>query len=128
MNWLNISGIAADERKRIRNKCYPLVEWNMTEKDCLDYCYEKGFDWGGLYKLFHRVSCWCCPLQGLDELRQLYFNFPPLWNQLQKWDNTTWRQFRKDYSVKELAWRFEFEKEWQEQGGTLCGKLFFSQH
>ena len=119
-------GIAAGERKRIRNKCYPLVEWNMTEKNCLDYCYEKGFDWGGLYKLFHRISCWCCPLQGLDGLRQLYFNFPSLWNQLQKWDNTTWRQFRKDYSVKELAWRFEFEKEWQEQGGTLCGKLFFT--
>lgn len=53
-------GIAADEPKRVREFCYPLVEWGMTEKDCLGYCYERGYDWGGLYELFRRVSCWCC--------------------------------------------------------------------
>ena len=58
-------GIAADETKRIKDKKYPLVEWGMTEQDCLSYCYERGFDWGGLYEIFSRVSCWCCPLQGL---------------------------------------------------------------
>lgn len=62
-------GIAADEPKRIKDKTYPLAEWGMTEKDCLAYCYERGFDWGGLYEIFHRVSCWCCPLQSLDELQ-----------------------------------------------------------
>lgn len=51
-------GIAADETKRIKDCCYPLVEWGMTEKDCLAYCYERGFDWGGLYEIFNRVSCW----------------------------------------------------------------------
>ena len=45
-------GIAADEPKRIKTACYPLVEWGMTEKDCLSYCYERGFDWGGLYEIF----------------------------------------------------------------------------
>lgn len=39
-------GIAADEPQRIKNACYPLVEWNMTERNCLEYCYERGFDWG----------------------------------------------------------------------------------
>ena len=24
---------------------FPLANWNMTEKDCLKYCYDKGFDW-----------------------------------------------------------------------------------
>ena len=47
-------GIAADEPKRIKGSCYPLVEWGMTEKDCLAYCYERGFHWGGLYEIFHR--------------------------------------------------------------------------
>ena len=28
-------GIAADEPKRIKSACYPLVEWGMTEQDCL---------------------------------------------------------------------------------------------
>ena len=36
-------GIAADEPKRIREHRYPLVEWGMTEADCLDYCRERGF-------------------------------------------------------------------------------------
>ena len=95
-------GIAADEPKRVKHACYPLVEWGMTEKDCLDYCYAHGFDWGGLYRIFHRVSCWCCPLQSLSELRKLYAHFPELWNRLKAWDESTWRQFRADYSVKEL--------------------------
>lgn len=47
-------GIAADEVNRIKDKNYPLVEWGMTEKDCLSYCYRRGFDWGGLYDLFKR--------------------------------------------------------------------------
>lgn len=42
-------GVAADETERIKEKRYPLVEWGMTEQDCLAYCYERGFSWGGLY-------------------------------------------------------------------------------
>ena len=71
-------GIAADEQYRLereRNKnpdhVHPLVDWNMTEEDCLRYCYEHGYNWNGLYGQFRRVSCWCCPLQSLQELRQL---------------------------------------------------------
>lgn len=64
-------GIAADETRRIRELNYPLVDWGMAEADCLRFCKERGFDWEGLYEIFHRVSCWCCPLQSLDELRKL---------------------------------------------------------
>lgn len=60
-NVIQYIGIAADEPKRIKDKCYPLAEWGWTEADCLKYCYDHGFDWGGLYELFPRVSCWCCP-------------------------------------------------------------------
>ena len=42
-------GIAADETKRIKDKNYPLVEWGMTEQDCLAYFYWRGFNRGGLY-------------------------------------------------------------------------------
>ena len=65
-------GIAADEQYRLERKnnqrseyIHPLVEWNMTEADCLQYCKERGFDWNGLYDRFKRVSCWLCPLQSL---------------------------------------------------------------
>ena len=119
-------GFAADEAKRIKEKSYPLVDWGMTEKDCLSYCYKRGFSWGGLYELFSRVSCWCCPLQGFAALRKLYEHFPDLWRQLEKWDESTWRQFRADYSVRELAVRFDFEKTWQAQGGKLRSRAFFA--
>lgn len=119
-------GIAADEPRRIRNACYPLVEWGMTETDCLQYCYDRGFDWGGLYRIFKRVSCWCCPLQSLAELRKLRKHFPELWAQLEEWDRQTWRQFRADYSVHDLSVRFSMEEQWQAAGKRIRSKEFFS--
>ena len=127
-------GIAADEQYRLereRNKnpnhVHPLVGWGMTEADCLRYCYEHGYDWSGLYEHFRRVSCWCCPLQSLEELRQLYRNYPDLWEKLKTWDRRTWRKFRADYSVEELGVRFDFEEECVRTGKPTTGKVFFTE-
>ena len=119
-------GIAADEPNRVRQMRYPLVEWGMTEADCLDYCRERGFDWDGLYDIFHRVSCWCCPLQSYDELRRLRAHFPDLWKQLMEWDQQTWRTFLKHYSVQQLDTRFAFEEECLSQGLPIKGRAFFA--
>ena len=108
-------GFAADEQKRILKKkekkdifCrYPLSEWGITERQALQYCYDRGFDWEGLYKLFDRVSCWCCPLQSLRELENLYLYFPDLWERLKEMDKRAFNQFRADYSVEQLEQRFE---------------------
>ena len=92
-------GIAADEAHRCKDLHYPLVEWGMTEADCLNYCYARGFDWGGLYKIFRRVSCWCCPLQPISELRKLRTHCPDLWQRLLYMDAHTWQPFRRDYTA-----------------------------
>jgi len=118
-------GIAADEPERVRDFHYPLVEWGMTEADCLAYCKARGFDWDGLYDIFHRVSCWCCPLQSFDELRKLRKHFPELWAKLGEWDEKTWRTYLKKYSVKQLDIRFAFEEERLAQGLPITGKAFF---
>lgn len=102
-------GIAADEYHRIKDKIYPLIEWGWTERDCLKYCCEKGFDFGGLYEIFNRVSCWCCPLQPLGALRQLRKHFPELWEKILDWQSQTWRAFRPDYDAIELETRFKRE-------------------
>lgn len=74
-------GIAVDEQQRLQkerkgNKIFPLVEWNMTEDDCLQYCYDKGFNWEEdgveLYSILDRVSCWCCANKNLKELKNYY--------------------------------------------------------
>lgn len=102
-------GIAADETRRVKDKRYPLVEWGVTEDDALAYCYAHGFDWGGLYETFDRVSCWCCPLQLLAALRKLRHGFPELWERLMDMDGRAWNTFKADYSVERLELRFARE-------------------
>ena len=102
-------GIAVDEPARIKEKNYPLVDWEVTEAEALKYCYEKGFDWGGLYKDFRRVSCWCCPFKGIDELRVLYHKYPVLWETLKDMDKRSYNQFRETRSVKSLERLFAME-------------------
>lgn len=75
-------GIAFDEPLRhikiSKNIVHPLFDWGITEAEALRYCYSKGFDWGGLYKDFKRVSCWCCPLKSMEELKTMYLKYPEL--------------------------------------------------
>ena len=111
---IQFHGIAFDEKERTsnnkgRNIKYPLVEWQITEKQALEYCYSRGLDWGGLYEKFHRVSCWCCPLSRINELRVLYNEFPELWKELEEMDKKSFRKFRSDYSVADLREKFANE-------------------
>ena len=89
-NAVSCVGYAADEDRGIPNSKteirFPLQEYGMTEKDCLEYCYSKGYHWEGLYKIFNRVSCFCCPLQRIGELRKLRKYYPSLWNKMLEMD------------------------------------------
>jgi 3'-phosphoadenosine 5'-phosphosulfate sulfotransferase (PAPS reductase)/FAD synthetase len=112
-------GIAIDERHRAknyknRNIKYPLIDWQITEKMALEYCYSKGFDWEGLYEKFNRVSCWCCPLQRIGELRTLYNDFPELWQELREMDKKSFRKFRADRTVDDL------DKKFKEENKQMC--------
>lgn len=86
-------GIAADEPSRIRThnhgnatKLYPLVDWKMTEADCLQFCYDRGYNWDEngieLYDILDRVSCWCCRNKNLRELKNIYMYLPDYWQRL----------------------------------------------
>lgn len=122
-------GIAADEPNRVKDdKEYPLVKWNMSEADCLKYCYDRGFTWGGLYDHWTRLSCWRCPLQTLDNLRNLRQIKPDLWEQLKEMDkkfqNTPTPNFSK-VSLSDIERRFEVEDEFIAAGKKLRTKEFF---
>lgn len=83
-------GIALDELERLERlespKCSPLAEWGMTEADCLQYCYSKGFYWEEkgirLYDTLDRVSCWCCANKNRKELKNIYRYLPEYWEKL----------------------------------------------
>ena len=106
-------GFSFDERQRIKktiNYCYPLVDWKVTEEDALKYCLEKGFDWGGLYEKYDRVSCWNCPLQTLNHLKVLWMYFPEYWQKLIKMQEHSKWQFKMDHTLEELDERFRREE------------------
>lgn len=109
-------GIASDEQQRIRqesNKLYPLYEWSMTEKDCLEYCYSCGYDWKEnnieLYSILDRVSCWCCGNKNIKELRNMYHYLPHYWNLLKGMQSRISRPFHGKYTVFDLEKRFQQE-------------------
>lgn len=109
--YIKYIGIAYDEPKRHLNippdTIHPLFDWKITEAQALKYCYDHGFDWGGLYERFTRSSCWCCPLQRIGDLRNLYKYYPDLWQKLQEMDDMREYKFKPTYSVKQLTDRFK---------------------
>jgi len=89
-------GYSADEIHRMNTASalskpykfeYPLYDWDMSEQDCLEYCLELGYTWGGLYEIFKQVSCYCCPLQRIGELKKLRKHFPELWQKMLDMEN-----------------------------------------
>lgn len=94
----------------------------------MQYCYKKGFDWGGLYKLMSRVSCWCCPLKSIPEIRKLYYHFPEKWEQLKEWDNQVDFKFKRfaQMNVLKFETRFKFEEERVEKGKSIKNREFFT--
>ena len=114
---VNYIGIAADEAWRCKNERYPLVEWGITEPQALQICYDRGFDFGGLYRIYNRASCWACPFQRIGELRKLRKHHPELWQRLIEMDDRARAQFgsgplgqfRSNYSVRDLEERFAAE-------------------
>ena len=110
-------GIAYDEQNRLSkerkvNKLFPLAEWKMTEKDCLEYCYNKGYDWNEdgieLYSILDRVSCWCCCNKNLKELENYYKYLPKYWNKLKELQSKTDRPMKYNkYTVFDLEKKFK---------------------
>ena len=115
---LHFVGIAADEAHRCKDQQYPLVEWGVTEADALRYCYAHGFDFGGLYEIYHRASCWLCPFQRIDQLRKLRTHHPELWEKLLALDQRAIEQFgdtplgvfKQNWTVAALHERFTREE------------------
>lgn len=120
-------GIAYDEAHRRKTsrperKEYPLVDWKIMEREALSYCYERGFFWNDLYERFRRVSCWCCPFQSLNELRNLRQFYPDLWQKLKQMQKRAFNKFRPDATVFDLDERFKKEERQLLLSGFECGR------
>lgn len=85
-NVIQYLGIAFDEPQRARrlpnNKIPFLFNNHITEKEALEYCYNNGIDFGGLYNYLDRVSCWCCGMKNSKELYNIKKYLPKYWSRL----------------------------------------------
>ncbi len=112
-------GFAAEEAGRANAEKYkqdkynryhfPLVESGITERQCYDFCASLGL-LHPFYKIGGRMGCWQCACQGTEQLRNLYFEHPDKWAQLQKWQDDCPFDFKPDgVRVEHIAKRFELE-------------------
>lgn len=114
-------GIAADETHRIDirphknyTKVYPLIKWNMTEKNCLQYCYDHGITWTQdsirLYDILDRVSCQHCQQKNLKELSNIKTYLPSLWDSFKDWQEKIPYAYRSDgKTIFDLDRRFDID-------------------
>lgn len=126
-------GIAADELERLERetakyKRFPLVEWGITEAECLAGCYSLGYDWGGLYEDLDRVSCKFCALKNLKELRNIYWKMPNVWGELRDYQSKTDRPFKGEgKSIFDLETRFNLEREFELDGKSITNRDFYNE-
>ena len=99
-------GIAANEHTRGPNVEKPLVDWLLTEGDTLRYCYKLGFTFGGLYDIFERTGCFCCPLKGIADYKKLMKHFPDLWKRIKQLHKQQHKEtFTLRHTIEELERR-----------------------
>lgn len=114
-DYINMIGFAYDEYARAqkivdnhkdKNYSFPLIEAKMTEKDCLDYCYKNGFDFGGLYNHFVRLGCAICPFKRVSEIKEMVKYYPKVVDtirELEKYTKDKYHKYGIEYYVKKFG-------------------------
>lgn len=126
-------GIAADETERLEKERadftrFPLAEWGITEAECLQGCYDAGFDWGGMYEHLDRLSCMYCRSKNLKELRNIRKFYPEVWEKLKEYQLKTNLPYKTcGTTMFDLEVRFELENEFESQGKSIRNKEFFNE-
>lgn len=121
-------GLAKDEPERLERlqkcpyKTAPLADWDITEKQALQYCFDHGIHWQEngieLYSILDRVSCWCCCNKNQKELYNIWKHMPEYWQKLTDLQHRTDRpmkKFRTDPEFGNLGNILNLEKYWAKQ-------------
>ena len=112
--YVPITGIAADEKRRInrkngKGKIRPLIEHGIREADTFGICKRYGLLSPGYSGGRERLGCWFCHNQRLGELKRLFYDYPELWKELEELQQASRLKFTPRYTVGELARKFSSE-------------------
>jgi 3'-phosphoadenosine 5'-phosphosulfate sulfotransferase (PAPS reductase)/FAD synthetase len=90
----------------------PLIDMGWDDATCYEFCRRTGV-LNPLYRFFPRFGCRFCPCYTIPQWRTLYFHFPKYFEQAVRLEKRSirlyGRTFRSDYTLAELAERFERE-------------------
>ena len=64
--------LISKEVNRLKGELGALHYLGVAEALALQVFYDRGFDFSGLYEVYHRASCWCCTFQCIDKLRKYH--------------------------------------------------------
>jgi 3'-phosphoadenosine 5'-phosphosulfate sulfotransferase (PAPS reductase)/FAD synthetase len=108
-------GIAYDEPKRYERLNHdthiaPLYDLQITEQQALEICKQHDL-LSPIYETSFRGGCWFCPKQSIKQLKNLYINYPELFNKLKEMEKDSFNTFRVDKTLNELEERFKKELE-----------------
>lgn len=101
----------------------------MTERDCLDYCREREWDWKegkiDLYDILDRVSCWCCSNKNRKELYNIFLYLPQYWKRLKDLQSKIDRPMKqyKNKKYGEYGNLFDMEKVFLRERSEWLDKL-----
>lgn len=104
-------GIAYDEPERYEKLNHethiaPLYDLKITEKEAMEIC--KEYDLlSPIYESSFRGGCWFCVKQRLSQLRNLYENYPELWNKLKELEKDSFNTFRPKQTLAEVEEKFK---------------------
>ena len=93
---------------------FPLIDCGWNEDKVSLFLRQMGI-YNSLYNYYSRTGCMFCPKQTIDSWKALYVNFPEQYKIAQSWEqkakelNAHIKNFRSDYSLIDLAFRFERE-------------------
>lgn len=97
-------GIAYDEPKRYERLNHdthiaPLYDLKITEEEAMKICRENDL-LSPIYETSFRGGCWFCPKQSIKQLKNLYKNYPDLWNILKQMEKDSHNTFRPNITLK----------------------------
>lgn len=113
-DYIEYVGIAYDEPERYerlkdnpKKKCL-LYDLKITENEAMEICKKYNLV-SPIYQSSFRGGCWFCVKQGINQLRNLYFNHNDLWQKLIDLEKDSFNTFKPNLTLKQLEQRFKKE-------------------
>lgn len=107
-------GIAYDEPERYARLNHdthiaPLVDLKITEQEAIEICRKNNL-LSPIYDTSFRGGCWFCVKQSIGQLKNLYRNYPDLWEKLKDLEKDSHNTFKPNMTLTQLEERFKNEK------------------